>query len=185
MLFVQNNGMQHVKTISLSNSFCCFLLGCPKQWMLAHLYLRVFSHWAANFRNSMCQPTTTNCRRTSEESPPMASNVPSFVEADTASTRILKVGMQLTWPLMEYSHTGKWQITSYTRINTNYYLPTLCPLGYSRVVEVLSLMFWVCWERSFPVGKIGKFSPGPLKHKIKNFTSCSKLCLLGFCPRYS
>lgn len=167
--------MTHVKTISLSNPFCCFLLECPKQWMLAHLCLQVFSHWAANFRNTMCQPTTTNSRKTSEESPPMASSVPSFVEADTASTRILIVGMRLTWPLMEYSHTGKWQMTSYTRINTNDYLPTICPVGYSRIVELRSLMFWVCCGRGFPIGKIRKFSPGPLQHKIKNFTSCSKM----------
>jgi len=176
---------QHLKTISLSIPFCCFLLECPKQWMLAHLCRRVFSHWAANFRITMWQPTTTNSRKTSEESPPMASSVPSFVEVDAASTRILKVGMRLTWPSMEYSHTGKWQMTSYTRINTNDYLPTLCPVGYSRIVELLSLMFWGCCGRGFPIGKIGKFSPGPLQHKIKNFTSCRKLCFVGVCPRYN
>ena len=123
--------MPHVQTISLSNPFCC-LLECPKQWMLALLCLLVFSHWAANSRNTMCQPTTTNSRKTSEESPPMASSVHSFVEADTASTRILTVGMLLTWPLMEYSHTGKWQMTSYTRINP---YPTAFPYGNGMVLH--------------------------------------------------
>jgi hypothetical protein len=100
----------------------------------------------------------------------MASSVPSFVEAAAASTRILKVGMRLTWPLMEYSHTGKWQVTSYKRINCNDHLPTLCPVGYSRLEERLSLTFWGCCGRGFPVGKIGEFSPGLRQHKIRNFT---------------
>jgi hypothetical protein len=164
LLFIGSNRMPHVKTLSLSNPSCCFLSECPKQRMLA------LSHRAVNFRNTMCQPTTTYSRRTSEESPPMASSVLSFVEADTASTRILNVGMRLTWLLMEYSHTGKWQVISYTRINSNDYLPTLWPVGYSRLVELLSLMFWGCCGRGFPFGKIGEFSPGLRQHKIKNFT---------------
>lgn len=108
VLFASSSSACDISVSLPSELICRFVcLECPKMWMLALWCLRVSGPRAPNFKTTKCLPITVFCRRTSEESPPTAFSVPSFVGADTASMRILRASIRLTWPLMESSRTGK------------------------------------------------------------------------------
>lgn len=101
-----------------------FCSQCPKTWMLVRWCLRVFCLRTPNVKNTTWLPITAHSRKTLEESHPAVFSVPSFVGADTASTRIPKLGTQLTWPLMVSSHTGK-----YSKRSTTFCKRIVCDSG--------------------------------------------------------